>query len=271
MRHPFLLRAGAALVISWIALAAGACGGKVVFDSGATGNGGFGGVGGNSGHGGFGGFGGNGGGFGGFGGSTGDIVETTTGFPFTTATSGFPFTTAVGPGPTTTTAVGPGPTTATGPSCDCDQFCSIAKQCGVNLPQCTQLCTQIPPELVQCACQSGGNCGSVQMCIGASAVGSSAVSTGTGAGSQCSQCVNDAAPKCSSEFAACAKDPNCVQLLGCVQSCGTSSGCKNKCESAFPKAKKEATSVVDCAVCKTCGTQCISEPLATLYCGPVPL
>jgi hypothetical protein len=232
MRYAFL-RAGAGLLVTGISIVA--CGGKVVFDSGASGAGGNGGS------------------------STTGVLNTSTitgTGTSVTGTTGFVSSTDVGP------------STTTGASCDCNVFCDIAKQCGFGGSQCQQFCPQVPPNVLQCVCQVGPNCGALQMCIGAGpGQGPGPGSTGSGGGFQCSQCANDAAQnQCAPELDKCSNNPECVQIVMCHQSCGFGSNCFDQCDAAHPNGSGDYASLIQCAVCSSCGMQCGSQQVFSDYC-----
>lgn len=232
MRNALL--SGIALAWGGLVVAMGACGGKVVFD-GAPGDG--------------------------AGGAGGATTSATTG-TFSTAT------TTTTSGPTVSSSV----TTSSGPGCSCPSACNTMQACGLIGPECQAFCGDFTPQQTQCVCQNAGSCFAVEQCFSGTGPGPSAVSStgqGTGGGipGACQDCGDVAVQgACAMVADQCVNSAECAALLQCLDGCGYTYPCINKCSEQHPNGFEDFYYLIDCVVCQECYPPCAGTTLAS-FCG----
>jgi hypothetical protein len=163
MNHPFLVPVFLT-ALGWMVAASGACGGKVVVDSGSGGSGGQGGA---------------------------TTNATATNATATNATATVSSSSCFGDdasssvvsstttGVMSAVAAGATSSTSSGQTCNCMTLCAVAEGCGFPGTFCTNLCGDLTPSTMQCLCENQ-SCGGLQQCLGGGGNGSAAASTGAG-------------------------------------------------------------------------------------------
>ena len=93
---------------------------------------------------------------------------------------------------------------------------------------------------------------------GSSTAATTATASSTGAGGSgdcsvgdCGMCLNGecAANVCSTEFMACAANPDCSPLNDCYIACQGDSTCLGQCDQKYPNGIADVNAVYDCLIC----------------------
>jgi hypothetical protein len=94
---------------------------------------------------------------------------------------------------------------------------------------------------------SGGGGGQDSGSTGGSCPGDQSFTT-----QACQSCMDS---MCCNEGVACASDPDCQSLIGCLQQCGTDTNCEDECAEIYSDAVQEYNDLGDCLT-NDCDTPC---------------